>query len=244
MEKLYEGSRTIVYRAIESSQQRPVIIKLLNQEFPSFNEILQFRNQYTITKGFNSPGVVRLYKLEICCDRDALIMEDFGSMSLREWIKHEKLDCSGVLAIAVQIAEILHDLNQHQIVHKDIKPANILIHPESKQVKLIDFSIASLLPKETQELQNPNVLEGTLAYLAPEQTGRMNRGIDYRTDFYGLGVTLYELLTDQLPFQSDDPLELIHYHIAKALQPPHQINSAIPTALSAMQNATGLPASL
>ena len=88
-----------------------------------------------------------------------------------------------VLAIALQLTDILHHLCQHRVVHKDLKPANILIHPDSKQVQLIDFSIASLLDKETQEIQSPNTLEGTLAYLSPEQTGRMNRGIDYRADF-------------------------------------------------------------
>ncbi|WP_228013199.1 protein kinase domain-containing protein, partial [Nostoc edaphicum] len=117
---------------------------------------------------------------------------------------------------------ILDILYRHRIIHKDIKPANILINPETKQVKLIDFSIASLLPQETQTLISPNVLEGTLAYISPEQTGRMNRGIDYRTDFYSLGVTFYELLTGKLPFQSDDPMELVHSHIAK--QPPSVIS--------------------
>ncbi|MGK7928766.1 MAG: AAA family ATPase, partial [Spirulina sp.] len=123
------------------------------------------------------------------------------------------------LNIAIQLAEILHQLHQNQIIHKDIKPANILIHPDTQQVKLIDFSISSLLPKETQTLQTPNVLEGTLKYLSPEQTGRMNRGIDYRSDFYSLGVTFYELLTGKLPFDSEDPLELIHAHIAKMAAP-------------------------
>ncbi|MEH2238281.1 ATP-binding sensor histidine kinase, partial [Nostoc sp.] len=96
-----------------------------------------------------------------------------------------------------------------------IKPANILINPETKQVKLIDFSIASLLPRETQTLMNPNVLEGTLGYISPEQTGRMNRGIDYRTDFYSLGITFYDLIMGELPFQSNDPMELVHCHLAK-----------------------------
>ena len=109
-------------------------------------------------------------------------------MALGKYLQQQSLTLTEVLAIALQIADILHDLIQHRVVHKDIKPANILIHPDSKQVKLIDFSIASLLPKETQEIQSPNILEGTLAYLAPEQTGRMNRGIDYRADFYALGV--------------------------------------------------------
>ncbi|MEH1886368.1 ATP-binding sensor histidine kinase [Nostoc sp.] len=119
------------------------------------------------------------------------------------------------LRIAIALCNALDILYRQRIIHKDIKPSNILINPETKQVKLIDFSIASLLPRETQTLINPNVLEGTLAYISPEQTGRMNRGIDYRTDFYSLGVTFYELLTGELPFSSKDPMELVHCHIAK-----------------------------
>ncbi len=126
-------------------------------------------------------------------------MEDFGGVSLRDYAHNQALLVIEVLEIALQITNILHDLHHHRVIHKDIKPANILIHPKSKQIKLIDFSISSLLPKETQEIKNPNGLEGTLAYLAPEQTGRMNRGIDYRADFYALGVTLFT--TDIYPPQ-------------------------------------------
>ncbi|HLO48477.1 MAG TPA: AAA family ATPase, partial [Kamptonema sp.] len=136
------------------------------------------------------------------------------------------------LNIALQLTDILHYLYQNCVIHKDIKPANILINPDTKQVKLIDFSISSLLPRETQEIQNPNVLEGTLAYLSPEQTGRMNRGIDYRSDFYSLGVTFYELLTGELPFVSEDAMELVHCHLAKQPIPIHEINPKIPLALS------------
>ncbi|WP_413201285.1 ATP-binding protein, partial [Nostoc piscinale] len=128
--------------------------------------------------------------------------------------------------------DILNLLYHERIIHKDIKPSNILINPETKQVKLIDFSIASLLPRETQTLVNPNVLEGTLAYISPEQTGRMNRGIDYRTDFYSLGVTFYELLTGELPFQSQDAMELVHSHIAKTAPFIHAINPDIPSVIS------------
>ncbi len=212
-----------MYRAIEHASQSLVVIKLLKQDYPSFNDLLQFRNQYTIAKSLDIPGIVRPYRLETCEDRYALVMQDFnGSISLRQWLDGRE-NCKRAtplegLAIAVQLAETLHGLHQHRVIHKDIKPANILIHPESQQVKLIDFGIASLLPKETQEIKNPNGLEGTLAYLAPEQTGRMNRGIDYRADFYALGVTLFELLTGQLPFQSNDPMKLLHCHLAK--QPP------------------------
>ncbi|MEM9541549.1 MAG: AAA family ATPase, partial [Cyanobacteria bacterium P01_E01_bin.42] len=154
--------------------------------------------------------------------RYALIMEDFGGISLDEARgngQFSSLTIPQFLQIAIQLAEILHHLHRNCVIHKDIKPANILIHPETQQIKLIDFSISSLLPKETQTIQTPNSLEGTLAYISPEQTGRMNRGIDYRSDFYSLGVTFYELLNGKLPFESNDPLELVHCHIAKTAAP-------------------------
>ncbi|MEH2433563.1 MAG: AAA family ATPase [Nostoc sp.] len=232
VEQLYAGSQTIVYRAVQKSSQRPVVIKLLQQDYPTFSELLQFRNQYTITKNLNIPGIAHPYSLEAYGNSYALVMEDFGGISLRDYTQNHSLSLREILEIARQIANILHDICQHRVIHKDIKPANILIHPESQQVKLIDFSIASLLPRETQEIQNPNVLEGTLAYLSPEQTGRMNRGIDYRSDFYALGVTLYELLTGQLPFESNEPMELLHCHLAKLPLAPHSINPEIPAIVS------------
>ena len=231
-EQLYQSPHTIVYRGQNNSNHQPVIIKLMRSEHPSFRELIQFRNQYIIAKNLNIPGIIRPYSLENYQNSFALIMEDFGGVSLKKYIDYECLNISDFLMIAIQITDVLHQLYQNKVIHKDIKPANILINPDTKEVKLIDFSIASLLPKETQKLQNPNVLEGTLAYLSPEQTGRMNRGIDYRSDFYALGVTFYELLTGKLPFSATDPMELIHAHIA--CNPPkiHQINSHIPSVLS------------
>jgi predicted ATPase len=230
VEQLYCGSRTLVYRAIRETDQIPVVIKLLNRDYPSFSELLQFRNQYTIAKNLHLPGVVEAYTLEFYRNSYALVMEDFGGISLRDYAQERSLTLVEILEIAIQITDILNALYQHRVIHKDIKPANVLIHPETKQVKLIDFSIASLLPRETQEIQNPNVLEGTLAYISPEQTGRMNRGIDYRTDFYSLGATFYELLTGKLPFECDDPMELVHCHIAK--QPPSINSKEIPQVVS------------
>jgi serine/threonine protein kinase len=134
-------------------------------------------------------------------------MEDFGGTSLNEWVgKVKQQSLQEFLEIAIALSNTLDILYRERIIHKDIKPSNILINPLTKQVKLIDCSIASLLPRETQTLVNPNVLEGTLAYISPEQTGRMNRGIDYRTDFYSLGVTFYELLAGELPFVVNEPL--------------------------------------
>ncbi|WP_138497694.1 AAA family ATPase [Nostoc sp. PA-18-2419] len=230
-EELYNGSRTLVYRAIRDSDRKSVAIKLLKNPYPSFSELLSFRNQYTISKNLNVPEIIQTYSLEPYQNGYALVME-FGGISLAKWILKQGilLSLNNFLSVAISLCNILDILYHHRIIHKDIKPANILINPESKQVKLIDFSIASLLPRETQTLISPNVLEGTLAYISPEQTGRMNRGIDYRTDFYSLGVTFYELLTGQLPFESKEPLELVHCHIAKH---PKEIKSEeIPQVLS------------
>ncbi len=231
-EQLYAGSKTVVYRAIQISQQRSVIIKILRQEYPSFSDLVLFRNQYIITKNLDIPGIVRPVSLEPYQNGYALVMEDSGKISLRQYCQHQSLTLTDILEIARAMANILHYLHEHRVIHKDIKPSNILIHPDTQEIELIDFSIASLLPKEPQAMQNPNLLEGTLAYLAPEQTGRMNRGIDYRTDFYSLGVTLYELLTRQLPFLSNDPLEVVYSHIAKNPIPLDQINQTIPPVLS------------
>ncbi|MEH2087736.1 ATP-binding sensor histidine kinase [Nostoc sp.] len=236
IEEIYNGSRTIVYRGFRETDSLPVAIKLLKNPYPSFNELVQFRNQYTIAKNLNSSLIVQTYSLEMYQNAYALVMEDFGGISLKDYFVRDQTRDSRFLEeffqIAIALCNTLEILYNQRIIHKDIKPSNILINPETKQVKLIDFSIASLLPRETQTLISPNVLEGTLAYISPEQTGRMNRGIDYRTDFYSLGVTFYELLTGELPFQSNDPMELVHSHIAKVASSIHLINLQIPPVIS------------
>ena len=240
-EQIYAGTRTLVYRGFRSENGQQVAIKLLRNDFPRFNELVHFRNQYVIAKNLDIPGSVKAYSLETYQNHYALVMEDFGGISLSSYLTRlaseskeplEGLPVSEFLPIAIQIANSLDGLYRHHVIHKDLKPANILINPSSKQVKLIDFSIASLLPRETQEIQNPNVLEGTLPYISPEQTGRMNRGIDYRTDFYSLGVTFYELLTGKLPFQTDDPIDLVHCHLAKQPIPASIVNQSVPLVLS------------
>jgi predicted ATPase/signal transduction histidine kinase len=239
-EELYIGTRTLVYRGIRIRDQQPVVIKLLRNEYPNFNELIQFRNQYTITKNLDFPSIVKPLALEAYHNSYALLMDDFGGVSLSSYLQmatnetqpSQSLPLAEFLQLAIQLTYILNYLYQNRVIHKDIKPANILINPKTKELKLIDFSISSLLPRETQEIQNPNVLEGTLAYLSPEQTGRMNRGIDYRSDFYSLGVSFYELLTGKLPFVSEDSMELVHCHLAKEPLPIHQIQPQIPLVLS------------
>ncbi|MEH2358022.1 AAA family ATPase [Nostoc sp.] len=238
IKQLYSGKKTLVYRAIREKDRQSVILKLMRNEDPNFGEINQFHNQYTITQNLEIPGIIKPINLEKYHNRYVIVMEDFGGVALNLWQQEEQkkgnysVSLSEFFGIAIEISATLEQLHRHRIIHKDIKPANILIHPITGKTRIIDFSIATLLPKEIQFLTNPNVLEGTLAYISPEQTGRMNRGIDYRTDFYSLGVTFFELLTGQLPFSTTDPMELVYSHIAKEPPQASHINSNIPTILS------------
>jgi predicted ATPase/signal transduction histidine kinase/CheY-like chemotaxis protein len=238
--QIHVGNRTVVYRGTRDRDGSSVVIKMLRDPFPSSREIIQLRNHYAITKDLTLPGILKTLALELRGNAYALVTEDDGGISLADLLKREGAlgtnpqSLSLFLQIAIQIAEALSGLYRHRIIHKDIKPANILFNPQTQQIKLIDFSISSQLPRENPSIQNVTNLEGTLAYIAPEQTGRMNRGIDYRSDFYALGITFYQLLTGQLPFVSQDPLELVHFHLAKQPIPADILQPTIPSMLSAI----------
>ncbi|BAY27941.1 multi-sensor signal transduction multi-kinase [Calothrix sp. NIES-2100] len=229
---LHISNRSIVYRATKIKSQTPVVIKILNSPYPQLRDLILLKNQYFISSYINYPNIITCYGLETYGNSYALILEDFGGISLSQYLNSQSLDLNGFISIALAITSALECLYKNKIIHKDIKPENILINPETQQVKLIDFSISSILPKENTEIKSPNLLEGTLAYISPEQTGRMNRGIDYRTDFYSLGVTFYELLTGQLPFNSTSPIEFVHYHLAQEPINPTIVNVNIPQMLA------------
>ena len=229
LEPLYESTRSLVYRGLRSRDRAPVVIKVLRALHPHFNDLVRFRNQYVITSHLDHPNILKPLALERCGHSYALVMPDEGSMALSAYWQPSLPDLHEFLNVAIQLAEALRYLNQQRIIHKDIKPANLLIHPQTQQIQLIDFSIASLLPKEQQQLNHSRVLEGTPAYISPEQTGWMNRGVDYRSDFYSLGATFFKLLTGELPFRTKDSLELIHCHIAKP--PVFPTPSSVPLAL-------------
>ena len=255
--KIQEGTATLIYRGIREPDSTSVIIKTLKAEYPTLEEITRLKHEYKILQLLNLEGVVKALSLETYNNKLALVLEDFHGISLHRFLNNQKISILPFLSLARQLVEILHKLHQNHVIHKNIKPHNILINSQAKQIKLIDFSIASRLSKENPTISNPNLLEGTLAYMSPEQTGRMNRSLDYRTDFYSLGVTFYEMLTGQLPFESNDPLELVHCHIAKTPVPVHQLNSEVPSAVSSIimkllaktaedryQSAVGLKADL
>ncbi|MBW4518697.1 MAG: AAA family ATPase [Scytolyngbya sp. HA4215-MV1] len=240
-EKLCESSRSLIYRAQRDSDQKPLLLKILRQEYPSRSTVARFQTEYDILRSLNLEGVIKAYALETYQQSPVLVLEDFGGTSLQAWLhdypegktaSHPTFNLEEFLTLAIQVTSTLGEIHQHHIIHKDINPSNIVLNPVTGQVKIIDFGIATVLPQENATFRNPDVLEGTLAYMSPEQTGRMNRAVDYRTDFYSLGVTFYQVLCDRLPFDATDPLELVHCHIAKQPTPPHVINPAIPPPIS------------
>ena len=229
---LKERLKTIIYRGIRKRDLKPVVFKIFKDEYPDIKDIAKLKHEYKIIKKFDSPGIVKAISLKKYNNRLALVLEDFGGESLVEFMKNQKLELKDFLPIAISLANWLADIHQHKIIHKDINPSNIIIHPKTREVKIIDFGISTLLEQERQMSDNPDLLEGTLAYMSPEQTGRMNRLIDYRTDLYSLGATFYEMLTGIIPFLANDPMEFVHYHIAKIPVPPYEKNPGIPKIIS------------
>lgn len=232
--KIYESFNSEIYRGVRFSDNQPVIFKVLKQDYPTTRELNRYRQEYKIIRSLNFDGAIAAYGLEPYGRTLIIILEDFGAVSLKKWIEEQPLTLEEFLPIAIEIVDHLGKIHAAKVIHKDINPANIVFNRTTGQLKIIDFGIASIRPQENPSLKNPNVLEGTLAYISPEQTGRMNRSLDYRSDLYSLGVTFYELLTRQLPFQTKDPLELVHCHLAKQPLPLQQINPDIPLVVSNM----------
>lgn len=230
--KIYESTNSIVYRGILKENRQPLILKLLKEEFPTPIELYRYQQEYEITRRLNLEGTIKAYELRKYQNTQVMLLEDFGGESLKKILESRQVSWSYFLKIAIKITDNLSKIHQENVIHKDINPSNIVLNPQTGQLKIIDFGLSNLLSQENPILKSPNVLEGTLAYMSPEQTGRMNRSLDYRTDFYSLGVTFYELLTNQLPFDSNDALELIHCHIAKQPTPPHAVNPGIPLIVS------------
>jgi predicted ATPase/GAF domain-containing protein/tRNA A-37 threonylcarbamoyl transferase component Bud32 len=228
--KIYESFNSEVYQAIRSSDNQPVILKVLKQDYPTAQELTRYKQEYKTIRSLNFDGAIAAYGLEPYERTLVIILEDFGAISLKKWLEGKPVVLQEFFPIAIQIVEHLDKIHAAKIIHKDINPANIVFNITTRQLKIIDFGIATILKRENPSLKNPNVLEGTLAYISPEQTGRMNRSLDYRTDFYSLGVTFYELLTGQLPFELTDALELVHCHLAK--QPVSLEQFKIPTVVS------------
>src|SRR5580704_16034720 len=208
-------------------------ILLVAAEKTSPGSVERLEHEYALKSELDADWAARPVALTHDNGRMTLVLEDPGGAPL-DRLLGRPLDLSHFLRIAVPLAAALRRVHERGLIHKDIKPANILVDAASGGVWLTGFGIASRLPREHQAPAPPEVIAGTLAYMAPEQTGRMNRSVDSRSDLYALGVTFYEMLTGQLPFMAADPMEWVHCHVARQSVPPNERVADIPGALSSI----------
>ncbi len=233
LETIYESRSSIIYRAVRGSEQMPVILKMLREDHPAPECIVKYKQEYRIERSLKSlPGVILVYGLDKHGNGLVLELEDFGGKSLNLLMISNHFTLEERLVIAIKIVDALGNIHSANVIHKDINPSNIVFNPTSGELKIIDFGIATVLAQEVPVLTVPKTLEGSLTYMSPEQTGRMNRSVDYRSDYYSLGVTLYELFTGRLPCESSDPLELVHFHVARNPISPKEVNSELPESVS------------
>ena len=231
-ELIYESGHSQVFRGWRTGDALPVIIKTPSSSSFSVRENLRYQHEYNLLAALNLSRIVKVHDLVQYRSGFAIIEEDYGAGDLDQWLEEGQMALAEFLPVAMQMAEGLDQMHGQRIIHKDLNPANVLIHPETLEVKLTDFGLSTLIGVETQDACAPELIEGTLPYVSPEQTGRMNRAIDYRTDLYSLGVCYYRMLTGTLPFVTTDPLELVHCHIARPPVAPAVLNAAIPPVLS------------
>jgi diguanylate cyclase (GGDEF)-like protein len=230
--KIYEGSSSVIYKTKPQEGIPNTILKILKSDSFIEREIVRFHQEFSVSKKINSPYVTKVFNLIKDKNTIALAIEDIDAQSITVWLADHPPSLIEGLHIAITICKGMSDIHKAKIVHKDISSSHIIWNRKTNQVKINNFGIANILTKEITKPHIPSKLEGNLLYMSPEQTGRMNRPVDYRTDFYSFGVTLYEIFVGKLPFTSADPLELIYSHIAKTPIPPQNINLEIPPALS------------
>lgn len=232
LEKLYYGLQVEIYRCLRLSDQQKVIFKMPRNPTLPKNVSASLQHEYNLLKRLKLPGVVQaqeLIRTPLC---PILVLENIEGQTLESYLQNKPLPLEAAFNVMLQLVKIISSLHQENIIHKDIKPSNIIINPVGLTIKLLDLSISSEFSEENNESVMPNLLEGTPAYISPEQTGRMNRPIDYRTDFYSLGVTFFEILTGELPFQGDDVLSLIHAHLTKTPPSITSLNPVVPEMLA------------
>jgi predicted ATPase/signal transduction histidine kinase/tRNA A-37 threonylcarbamoyl transferase component Bud32 len=234
-EIVYQDRTAVVYRAYDRQARQPILFKTLRASHPSAIDIARLKHEYEITKALKIASILKPQRLEVDLFHNiALVFDDFQGHPFKKYLLQNKLEISLFLDIALQIIKGLKEIHNRDIIHKSLTSQNIWIDFESQRIKITNFSRASLFLRENQKINDCELFKEDLAYISPEQTGRMNRMLDYRTDFYSLGVTFYEMLTGHLPFQSTDSMELMHCHIAKQPQPISHYSPDVPPAISAI----------
>ena len=221
------------WRLDDNGQRRAVLIVQPAVEHPSRSSLDRLAHEYELKDQLDGAWAVRPLDLVHDAGRTVLVLEDAGGEPL-DRLLGAPMEVGRFLGLAIAIAAAVGKLHQRGLVHKDIKPANILFNAATGEVRLTGFGIASRLARERQSPHPPETIAGTLAYMAPEQTGRMNRSIDSRSDLYALGVTFYQMLTGALPFTAADPMEWVHCHLARRPVAPAERLKEIPGVVSAI----------
>ncbi len=230
-EVIFESGRTWFWRGRRQSDGLGVLIKGSVSE-QSAQELAEMQHEHEITQALEIDGVLRAEEVVRCENGSVLILENTEGLPLRKLMDSARLDLPDSLKVAVSLTGTLKEVHRQGILHKMINPFNIFVDPGSGTVKLSGFGLATRLPKENSTTLSPQLSGETLPYISPEQTGRMNRPLDYRSDFYSLGVTLYELFSGRVPFQSREVMEIIHAHIARQPVPLDQVAPQVPKTLS------------
>lgn len=231
IETISENSKSIIYRAEKPDGSGTVVIKTIKTVQQSANLASLLKHEFEVLSKLSLDGVVKIICLDKYQGYSALVLEDFHAVPISPEIILKDKPIITFLDIAIRISGILGEIHSRNIIHRDIKPSNILFNRETGEVKITDFGLVAFEVKE-QDIFQTNAIYGTLLYLSPEQTGRMNRTLDYRTDLYSLGITFYQLLTGDVPFRGADPLEILHKHLAELPIPPHIRNNEIPEVIS------------
>jgi predicted ATPase/signal transduction histidine kinase len=232
-EALRKDEEFILYRGRNGDDAVQVLVASPAVEYPAPESLKLLQHAYSLREELDARWAARPIATARHWERTVLVMEDPGGVPLDQLLG-QPLNLAFWLRLAISLSSAIGHLHQRGIVHKDIKPANVLVNSVTGQCWLTGFGIASRLPRERQSAEPPEFIAGTLAYMAPEQTGRMNRSIDSRSDLYALGVTLYEMLTGSLPFTATDPMEWVHCHIARQPVPPGERLNELPATVSAI----------
>ncbi|WP_437626704.1 AAA family ATPase [Sorangium sp. So ce1151] len=232
--KMGETAASVTYRARREGDGREVAVRMLHADLTRIADVMRFKHACGAIGRIDSERVVKVHGVEEHADGLLLVTEYFPAVALSDIPKGRgELDVGGFLSGAILMTEALADIHRRSLIHGDVRPRNILIG-EGGQIKLTGFGVESLVTREREAIYGREVLSEVLPYCSPEQTGRMNRSVDYRTDLYSLGVVFYESLVGRRPFEAADPLELIHAHIAVRPAPPSELNPNVPPALSAI----------
>ena len=234
VECLYSNNSLSVFRAKEAQQDNTQVLKVLNTVNADIDEIEQLRNEYQILQQISElDGVPKVAKLVEDDKQLILVLSDFHGITLHQASKQSLLSTAQVVDVLKQTSEILADIHQQHVIHKDIKPSNIIWNPDSGKVQLIDFGLSVSFEHCLNNFYQFGSMDGSLCYMPPEQTGRINRLVDYRSDYYSLGMTAYELLCGEQPYTwSADSDEILYAILAVEPTPPIRIKPDLPSALS------------